>query len=196
VVGLTGPNASGKGEAAKLLVAAGCTAWSLSDIVREAAAAAGLAPSRDNLIATGVRLREEGGPGILAERILSRLTGPSVVDSIRGPAEVAVLRRAPGFVLLGIDAPIALRFERSRQRARLGDGATLEEFAAKEARENAATESGQQILKTMALADRTVVNDGTLADLAGRLHEALASLGCRLPSDLLPSTGSAAPADA
>jgi dephospho-CoA kinase len=183
VVGLTGPNASGKGEAARLLVATGCTAWSLSDIVREAAAAAGLAPSRDHLIATGVRLREEGGPGILAERILPRLTGPSVVDSIRGPAEVAVLRRAPGFVLLSIDAPIALRFERSRLRGRLGDGATLEEFSAKEARENAATESGQQIRRTMALADRTISNDGTLQDLDARLREAIRALGRRLPDE-------------
>lgn len=162
-------------------MAAGCVAWSLSDIVREAATAAGLELSRDNLIATGVRLREEGGPGILAERILPRLTGPTVVDSIRGPAEVAVLRRAPGFVLLSIDAPVALRFERSRLRGRLGDGATLEEFGAKEARENAATESGQQIRRTMALADRTILNDGTLADLDARLRAALEALGRRLP---------------
>ena len=182
MVGLTGPNASGKGEAARLLVAAGCTAWSLSDIVREAATAAGLAWSRDNLIATGVRLREEGGPGVLAEKILPRLTRPSVVDSIRGPAEVAVLRRAPGFVLLAIDAPVALRFERSRRRARLGDGATLEEFVAKEARENAASESGQQVRRTMELADRTVANDGTLEDLEARLRAALATLGRRLPT--------------
>jgi dephospho-CoA kinase len=183
VVGLTGPNASGKGEAARLLVAAGCTAWSLSDIVREAAAGAGLQPSRDNLIATGVRLREEGGPGILAERTLPRLTGPSVVDSIRGPAEVAVLRRSPGFVLLGIDAPMAIRFERSRRRGRLGDGASLEEFSAKEARENAATESGQQIRKAMALADCTIQNDGTLDDLEARLRAAIRSLGRHLPDE-------------
>jgi len=183
VVGLTGPNASGKGEAARLLVATGCTAWSLSDIVREAAAAAGLELSRDNLIATGVRLREEGGPGILAERILPRLTRPSVVDSIRGPAEVEVLRRSPGFVLLGIDAPIAIRFDRSRRRGRLGDGASLEEFGAKEARENAATETGQQIRKTMGLADRTLQNDGTLGDLEARLRAAIRSLGRRLPDE-------------
>ena len=183
MVGLTGPNASGKGEAARLLVATGCTAWSLSDIVREAAAAAGLELSRDNLIATGVRLREEGGPGILAERILPRLTRPSVVDSIRGPAEVEVLRRSPGFVLLGIDAPIAIRFDRSRRRGRLGDGASLEEFGAKEARENAATETGQQIRKTMGLADRTLQNDGTLGDLEARLRAAIRSLGRRLPDE-------------
>ena len=183
MVGLTGPNASGKGEAARLLVAAGCVAWSLSDIVREAAASAGLEPSRDNLIATGVRLREEGGPGILAERILPRLTEPSVVDSIRGPAEVEVLRRAPGFVLLAIDAPIAIRFERSRRRARLGDGETLEEFRAKEARENARSETGQQILRTMALADRTILNDGTLDELDARLRAAIRSLGRNFPDE-------------
>ena len=183
MVGLTGPNASGKGEAARLLVAAGCVAYSLSDIVREEAAAAGLELTRDNLIATGVRLRETGGPGVLAERILPRLVRASVVDSIRGPAEVAVLRRAPGFVLFAIDAPTEMRFERSRRRGRLGDGATIEEFSAKEARENAATETGQQIRRTMELADRTIANDGTLEDLGAGLRAALGSLGRRLPDE-------------
>ena len=181
MIGLTGPNASGKGEVAKFLQGLGFSVHSLSDVVRDAATTARLEHTRDNLIATGNRLREEGGPGVLARRILERLDGPSVVDSIRGPGEVEALRTLRGFVLLGIDAPLALRFERSVRRGRAGDGASLEEFARKEARENSTTETGQQLQRTLALADRTLDNDASLEVLHQRVRAALATLGVTLP---------------
>jgi dephospho-CoA kinase len=142
--------------------------------VRDEATRLGLDHTRDSLITTGVRLRSEGGAGALARKILSRLRGPSVVDSIRNPGEVAVLRTLPRFVLLGVDAPQALRFERSRLRGRQGDGTTLEEFAAKEARENSTTEAGQQLLATLALADIVVDNNGSIEDLHRSVRESLA----------------------
>ena len=73
VIGLTGPNASGKGTVAELLQKRGFGLHSLSDIVREEARAAGLTTGRDHLIVTGNRLRREGGAGVLALRILPRL---------------------------------------------------------------------------------------------------------------------------
>jgi dephospho-CoA kinase len=174
VIGLTGPNASGKGEVAKFLAARGFEVRSLSDVVRDEATRRGLDHSRDSLIRVGVELRTEGGPGALARHILPRLRRRGVVDSIRNPGEVAVLRTLKRFVLLGIDAPQPLRFQRSILRGRLGDGATLEEFARKEARENSTTEAGQQLLATLALADRVVTNDGTIEDLHERTRRALA----------------------
>jgi dephospho-CoA kinase len=182
VIGLTGPNASGKGEVAKLLGETGFALHSLSDIVRESAAHQSLQPTRDNLIAAGVRLRVEEGPGALAARILPRLTGRAVVDSIRGPAEVARLRTLPRFILLGIDAPVNLRFERAQRRGRLGDGASLEEFIRKEERENSEAETGQQLRRTLALADRVIRNDGTLDDLARNVRRALAEIEAAFPS--------------
>ena len=182
MIGLTGPNASGKGEVAKLLAEAGFALHSLSDVVRESAAERGLEASRDNLIAVGVRLRVEEGPGVLAARILPRLSGPAVVDSIRGPAEVARLRTLPRFILLGIDAPVALRFERAQRRGRLGDGASLEEFIRKEERENSEAETGQQLRRTLALADRVIRNDGTLDDLRRNVSRGLAEIQAALPA--------------
>jgi len=180
VVGLTGPNASGKGEVARFLSEQGFTVHSLSDVVRDEASALGLAHTRDNLIAVGVRLRERDGAGVLARRIVPRLGDRSVVDSIRGPAEVEVLRSLPRFALLGIDAPVAIRFQRSLVRGRTGDGETLEEFRLKEERENSATETGQQLRKTFDLADRVVRNDDTLDLLRQRTREALGTLGIPL----------------
>ena len=165
---------------AKFLSAHGFAIHSLSDVVRDEATRQGLDHTRDSLIATGVRLRSEGGAGALARKILPRLQGPSAVDSIRSPGEVAVLRALPRFVLLGVDAPQAIRFERSRLRGREGDGATPEEFAAKEARENTTTEAGQQLLATLALADLVVDNNGSIEDLHRKVREWLARAGIAL----------------
>jgi dephospho-CoA kinase len=177
VVGLTGPNASGKGEVARFLSEQGFGVHSLSDVVREEASTLGLEHTRDNLIAVGVRLRERDGPGVLAGRILPRLGERSVVDSIRGPAEVEVLRAHTRFVLLGIEAPIGIRFHRSLVRGRIGDGETLEEFRLKEERENSATQTGQQLRRTFDLADQVVCNDGSLELLRQRTRDVLAVLG-------------------
>jgi dephospho-CoA kinase len=177
VLGVTGPNAAGKGEVSAYLRTRGFAVHSLSDIVREQAAARGLPPEREHLIRIGTLLREQGGLGVLAERLIPRLGGRDVVDSIRNPAEVAALRRAPGFILVGVDAPAKLRFARSRHRARPGDPASFAEFEARERQENSANPAGQQLRATLALADRVVDNDGDLDALHLKVDALLNSLG-------------------
>ena len=67
---LVGPNAAGKGEVTARLAALGFSVHSLSDIVREEAAALGFPPEREHLIRIGTEMRRAGGPGVLAERLL------------------------------------------------------------------------------------------------------------------------------
>jgi len=177
VLGLTGPNAAGKGEVAALLQEWGFSCHSLSDVVREEALRRGRTVSRDDLIVTGNELRREGGPGALAERILPRLGNRDVVDSIRNPAEVAVLRRLPRFVLVGVDAPPEARFERARSRKGRGDAVSdLAAFLAKEAEEDSSEETNQRLSATFALRDRTLFNGGSLEDLREAVRALLREL--------------------
>jgi dephospho-CoA kinase len=176
VVGLTGPNAAGKGEVAAHLRDLGFAIHSLSDVVREEAARLGFPPEREHLIRIGNDLRRSGGPGILAERILSRIASRDVVDSIRNPAEVAALRSLPGFFLLGVDAPARLRFERSISRSRPGDPRTFEAFEERERQENSSNPDAQQLLATLRLADKVITNDGTLEALQREVDRAAAPL--------------------
>jgi dephospho-CoA kinase len=169
VIGLVGPNAAGKGEVASYLGALGFNLHSLSDIVREEAAARDLPPEREHLIKIGNLLRGNEGPDVLARRILPRLGRRDVVDSIRNPAEVAALRGVPHFVLLGVTAPVERRFERSLTRARPGDPRTLEEFLERERQENTTRAEAQQLDKTFSLADSVVENAGVLE----ALHQAI-----------------------
>jgi dephospho-CoA kinase len=160
--GLTGLNAAGKGSVADLLIAAGFDYHSLSDAIRHVLAERGLEPTRDHLIVTGRELREKGGPGALATLIVSRLRPgvPAVIDSVRTPGEVAVLKTLPGFRLIEVTAPEALRFDRIRARGRVGDPQDIETFRRHEAAELTGNDAGQQLIATAALADQQIPNDG------------------------------------
>lgn len=176
-IGLTGPNAAGKGLAADFFVKKGFLYHSLSDAVREEAIRRGLTTSRKDLIVTGTRLREEFGLSVLASRTFEKLSGKDIVDSFRHPEEVRFFReKAHFFFLLGIDAPQELRFERARKRSRGGDSTSdFEEFRRKEEEENGMG-AGQQLGATLALADIVVVNDGGREGLAEKLEPIYARL--------------------
>lgn len=174
LIGLTGPNAAGKGEVAALLAARGLPVYSLSDVVRERARELGLGVDRETLIRLGRELRESGGPGVLAERILARLEPRAVVDSIRSPFEVQVLRQRPDFRLLGVDAPVEIRWQRALLRGREGDRPDLDTFIAREELENRDSPTSQQLRKTFLLADRVVLNGGSLETLAHEVMRVLA----------------------
>jgi dephospho-CoA kinase len=159
----------------------GFSVHSLSDVVREEALRLGLPPERGHLIEIGNRLRAEHGTGVLAARILPRLGGRDVVDSIRNPAEVAVLRDLPGFVLLGVGASAPVRFRRSLARGRPGDPGTVEEFAARERQENTVDPVAQQLDATFRLADHVIDNDRDLPALHRAVEVVLDRIGGSSP---------------
>jgi len=173
LIGLTGTNGAGKGEAAAFFAGRGYEHHSLSDAIRDALAAEGLEASRDNLIRKGNQLRREGGPDALARLILAKVRGPAVIDSIRNPSEIAALREAKGFYLVALDAPPALRFGRVSRRGRNESAPDLAAFLRKEAEENGSDPGAQQLGPCMALADATVINDGTIDELHRKLEEFL-----------------------
>src|SRR3990167_2790655 len=130
IIGLTGPNGAGKGEAANILKEAGYIYHSLSDAIRDEVIKQGEQITRDKLIETGNRLRQEGGPSVLADLILTKLDPEKnyVIDSIRNPAEVQALKRRIDFYLIKVDAAAPIRFERIKNRNRENDPKTLDDF--------------------------------------------------------------------
>ena len=173
LIGLTGTNGAGKGEAAAYFASRGYACFSLSDVIREELARRGEPVSRDNLIRTGNELRGRFGADVLARRTMEKVgtDGRAVIDSIRNASEIAYLRRQAGFVLLAIDAPIEVRFARVAARGRDESASDLEAFRKKEDEERAGGESAQQLEASMAAADRLIVNDGTLEEFHSRLEE-------------------------
>lgn len=173
LIGLTGTNGSGKGEVASFFVEKGYAYHSLSDIIREELRKQGQKITRDNLIRMGNLMREQFSPDILAQFVTKKVEGHAVIDSIRNPKEVEYLKKQAGFILISVDAPVEIRFERVKKRGREESASTLQEFMAKEAEEMTTKERGQQLLACMKMADYTIQNDGTLQDLHKKLEEFL-----------------------
>jgi len=176
VIGLTGTNASGKGEVANYFKKKHFTYHSLSDIIRESAEKSGMEPTRENLISLGNKLRKRYGPAVLARRVKKNLTGKDIVDSIRNIAEIKELKKLPNFVLLGIDAPVSLRFKRSLKRKRAGDDKSLREFILKENRERSTFRTHQQLELCLKKADKKLINNGSIKELQKKVERTLKSI--------------------
>ncbi len=178
IIGLTGANASGKGKAASYLKSKGFEYYSLSDILREEAIARKIELSRENLIKLGNEMRRKNGPSVLADLVTKKIKDQNncVIDSIRNPFEIKALRKLNEFILLGIDAPVKMRFKRAVARNRPGDPETLEEFVEKERKENTASSTNQQLENCLRLADILIINDSSLEDFYKKIDEKIAEI--------------------
>ncbi len=173
LIGLTGTNGAGKGEVAAYFTKKGYSYFSLSDIIREELQKAGKKESRNSLIKMGNQLRENYGPDILAKRIMNIITSKAIIDSIRNPKEIEYLKKQKKFILLAIDAPPELRYERVKKRGREESASTLQEFIKKEAEEMTNREKAQQLQSCMKRADYFITNDSSLEDLNKKLERLL-----------------------
>jgi dCMP deaminase len=184
IIGLTGKNASGKGEVARFLQERGFLFMSLSDVLRDELKERRLPITRDHLTDVGNELRQVHGPHVLAERILAKIGDSAhyVIDSFRNPSEVQAFREArPDFLLWSIEAAPRKRFDRIKARARESDPMTYKHFVAVEKREAKNADPNKQSLdECRDMADSRITNNGTLQHLHDRLipltKKALASI--------------------
>lgn len=166
IIGITGTNCSGKGEIVKYFEKKGFQVLSLSDCLREEANKRNLLHSREILTGLGNELRRKYGSGILAKRVIKKMkTDNVIIDSIRNPEEINELRKLKNFFLLGVKASLRIRFLRSIKRSRTGDMRTLYKFKKQEAEENRNKKTNQQLKECMRLADKVILNNGTILDL-------------------------------
>jgi dephospho-CoA kinase len=178
-IGVTGTHGSGKDTAAQILAELlDAPNYNLADELREELRRRGLEVNRDNLTAVVTAWRKKEGGDVLAKRIYSRIIGlqkkPSfvVMGPMRHPAEVSFFKKKFGkkFVLLAVDAPAEIRFQRMKERMREGEAKmTFAQFKEKEAREMSGKGADMNISACMAQADYTVSNEGTMAELKKKL---------------------------
>lgn len=173
IIGLTGTNGSGKGEAAAFFKRKGYAYYSLSDLLRQELKKKGKKITRNNLIQTGNWLRKKWGADILARKILEKVKGKAVIDSIRNPREVEYLKKQPGFILLAVDAPPEVRYKRVKGRGRKESVSSLEEFLQKENEEMSSDPNAQQLQECLNMADHTIYNHGSLEDFHHKLENLL-----------------------
>ena len=135
LIGIAGTFASGKDTVAEFLVRDfGYTHVSTGDIGRKIAMEKYGSIERPILRKNAAELRYERGAGVLVEEAL-KAPRPLVITGIRSLGEAKTLKAAGG-TLLFIDAPIEVRYERIKSRARDNETQlTLDEFRANEEKE-------------------------------------------------------------
>ena len=139
IIGVTGTLGAGKGTIVEYLTEKrGCKHYSVSGYLKEKLVERGVEVNRTSLVNLGNELREKFGQGYIVEQLFERARqggGNAVIESLRNPGEVEILRKKGGFVLLAVDADIGLRYERIRMRGSEKDSVSFEEFCSNEKRE-------------------------------------------------------------
>jgi dephospho-CoA kinase len=124
IIAFVGMPASGKSEAASVSRRLNIPVVSMGDVVREEASRRSLAPTDENIGGTGSDLRKEEGMDVIAKRCVPKLRSINapviVIDGTRNIDEVDYFKKQFGtdFLLIAIHAPLEVRFERAKKRAR------------------------------------------------------------------------------
>lgn len=181
IIGVTGTFAAGKDTISDHLQKKGFFHFSLSDAIRNEAERRGLPKDRDTLRNLGREMGETMGADILAKRAVAAAgkTGAKnvVFTSIRRTPEVKFLKSQPKFVLLNVDAPIEVRYQRVQKRGTEKDSIDFETFRAQEEKEKSGTGAQQDLSGVAAFADYQIANDGTFAQLYKKIDEVIAHAG-------------------
>jgi len=168
IIGITGRIASGKETLTDFLRKKGFIYLETSKMLAEELGKRGLEINRWNMQDLGDELREKHGSGALMKMFLEK-TEPGgknyIFDSLRNSGEAEFLRKnVKNFVLIAVDAPQKIRFQRMIERNKPSDPKTWEEFLKVDNRDffDETNPMGQQVKKCMELADFKIMNDADL----------------------------------
>jgi dephospho-CoA kinase len=188
-IGLTGTFCSGKGTFIEIVKASfNSASFSTSDEVREETARKGMSLERQNLHVVANELRAQYGAGVFAERVvqkIGKLSEPKeviVIDGLRTAGEISTLRKRFGkhFVMLGVEAPQELRYDRMRSRMRAGEHLDSFEvwraFDDKESKLLAGDESKQNVARCLQECDFVLINDRTMDEFGVKVASLVSGL--------------------
>lgn len=175
IIGLTGGMVSGKRTIAEYLKEKGFNVLTFStDVIDEELKKRNIPITREAQQDLGNEIRNKEGSGGLARRLILKMEPREdyVLDGIRNPGEVIELRKLKDFVLIAVDSPQKLRFERILSRNMERDPKTWEEFLKADTRDfDDSLASGLQIKKCMEMSDYTIINDSTIDEFKERFEE-------------------------
>jgi len=154
---------AGKSTIAEGLELKGYDIVNMGNAVRAEAKKRNLESTRENLGKLMLELREQNGPGAIAELIKPEIESSSsnviLVDGVRSNDEIQVLKKFGNVKLLAIHASTGTRFDFLQKRGRSDDPKTQEHF---EERDN--RELGVGISNSIALSDYAISNIGLTKD--------------------------------
>lgn len=178
IIGVCGRVAAGKETLTGFLREKGFVYLVSSDLINEALVKRGLEITRKNQQDVADELRREEGVGVLMKMFLDKIAKePSknyLIDSLRNAGEAEFMRKnVKDFILIGVDAPQKVRFQRILSRGKPSDPKTWQGFLEMDARDNFDSENpmGQQTGKLLEMSDYVVINDTDLASAMKQVEQ-------------------------
>ena len=180
IIGIAGTFAAGKGTVVEYLKLKGFTHHSSSGRLKEILTERGLPHTRENMSALGEELLSKYKGGVLEfnlERAKQDGADDIIVEAIHRMSEAEYVRSVGGKIL-GVDADMRVRYERTLKR---GDGekdaVTFEQFKEHSAREEEGKRNlTSNIRAVIESADAVVLNNGTLEEFHINIENALTNL--------------------
>ena len=176
IIGITGFLNAGKTEVAKILERDyGFKRLAFGDAVRAEARELGIPEdNREKLANLGDSRRQKfGGTYWMKKLIEQAIPGENYVfEGIRNPEEVDLLKASKDNYLIGVDAPIEVRFDRMVARGRAEDHKDFERFKIEDKNDQEGESGmGQQSRKCYNRADCLIYNSGTKEELVEKVKE-------------------------
>jgi len=155
------------------------TVLEMGDLVREELKQSNMSETRENLQFLAKKRTDEFGIGFWTRKAVKKVEGMKAdhvaINGVRRPVDVTLPKKVFGdkFKLLFVDADVAVRFKRLKERKRPGDPKTLSEFKKQEQNEWKIFD----FERTMKLADFTIKNEtSSVEDFHKQIDEVMAKL--------------------
>ena len=180
IIGITGTDGAGKGSVVEYLTTKGFTHYSVRSLITAEILKRGLDVHRPNMKVVGNAMRAEHGGSVMVKVALETAQSIGVTDfvieSIRTIAEVDLLHASKG-ILVAIDADQSVRYDRIFRRGSETDQITFTQFEAQEIAESESENIAEQNkVAVMKLADHTIMNNGSVAELHAQVDRWLQTI--------------------
>jgi len=155
---------AGKTVVSEIIRKKGIPTISMGDIIREEAEIRNIKPTANNLGQLMIEMRKTMGANIIAVRCIEKIkkinSDRILVEGVRNLEEVEEFKKVGEVITIAVHASPKTRFKRLISRGRDDDPKTWKEFQERDFRE---LEVG--IGKVIALADKVIINEGTIEEL-------------------------------
>ena len=169
IIGVAGTIGAGKETLTSYFREKGFVYFETRQIIIEELKKLGLEPSRKNMQDWADEQREKFGVGVIMKIMLERASKDTtknyLFDSLRNPGEAEFLKEIlPNFILLAVDAPKGIRFERVLKRRKCDDPLSWQDFLNMDERDlnDVTNPLGQHTAALLKMADFIIINNKDL----------------------------------
>jgi dephospho-CoA kinase len=178
IIGITGTLGAGKGTIVEYLLSGkGFVHYSVRAFLTEEIEKRKMPVDRNSMVEVANELRTRYGPAYIVEQLYHKACESGrncVIESLRTPGEVELLRKKGNFFLFAVDADPQIRYERIIIRNSETDQISFNTFLENEQREMLSTDPNHQnIQRCMEMADYLFMNNSTIDDLYRQIESAL-----------------------